>query len=366
MRTSWLIAFRTQMLTVGCLAAAFAVAQDAAGPGQGGGIRADNTRDEEQAVTADGAPELTVAASQSIERGLSYLLSVQQKDGSFMRSGEKDEGSYPVGITSLSLMAFMANAHFPGFGPYGAQLDRAKDYLLEHAKSRPDGYLGSTMYEHGLATLALSELWGMTRNRQDDDAIQTALEAAVAVIVRSQNPEGGGWRYQPIAQSTQDTSVTAMVFVSLASARQAGIVVPDVTIGRVIKYLEGAWSPETGGFTYAPFGSKGHVTNACSAGGAYAAQLAGQRDTEMVASTIRYLKKAEMRKEANHFYYAQYYAIQAMVQAGDKEYAEWYPQVRDALIARQRKDGSWGPGHETPMAIITLSTPLRYIPVYQR
>ena len=51
---------------------------------------------------------------------------------------------------------------------------------------------------------------------------------------------------------------------------------------------------------------------------------------------------------------------------GDKEYAEWYPQIRDALIARQRKDGSWGAGHETPMAIITLSTPHRYIPIYQR
>jgi len=55
-----------------------------------------------------------------------------------------------------------------------------------------------------------------------------------------------------------------------------------------------------------------------------------------------------------------------MVQAGDKEYAEWYPKIRDSLIAMQRKDGSWGEGHETPMALIILSTPHRYIPIYQR
>jgi squalene cyclase len=353
-------------LVAACAFAPSAVARESSANGQGNGIRAEGTVSEEHTATADGAPELTAAASQAIDRGLKQLLSVQRKDGSLVRLGSKGEGSYAVGITSLALMAFMANAHFPGFGPYGAQLDRAKEYLLQHAKSRPDGYLGTTMYEHGLATLALSELWGMTKNRKDDDAIQKALEAAVAVIVRSQNPDGGGWRYQPVAQNMQDTSVTAMVFVSLASARQAGVVVPNVTIKRVIKYLEGAYSPEAGGFSYAPMGSKRQVTNACTAGGAYSAQLAGQRDTEIVKAAIRFLKKAGMAKHSGHYYYAHYYAIQAMVQAGDKEYAEWYPQIRDALIARQKKDGSWGAGHETPMAIITLSTPHRYIPIYQR
>ena len=44
------------------------------------------------------------------------------------------------------------------------------------------------------------------------------------------------------------------------------------------------------------------------------------------------------------------------------------PQIRDALISRQTDDGSWsGKGsHATPMAIIILATPHRYIPIYQR
>jgi len=321
------------------------------------------------AASDDDAPELTAAASQAIDKGLKFLLSTQKKDGSWDLDGE---GARVVPITSLALMAFMSKAQFPGSGPHGEELDRAKDFLLKYAKSRTDGYLGGSMYEHGLATLALSELWGMTRNKEDDDAIQKALEKAVDVIIRSQNP-GGGWRYQPQADGGEDTSCTQTVFHCLASARQAGIMVPQETITRVGKYLKGAQNAETGSLTYAPNG-KAHGSFACTAGGTYSAQLAGMRDSEMVAAALRYIKEqfpGVITKGAGHYYYAHYYAIQAMVQAGDEYYAEWYPVIRDALISRQGENGAWHGGkgvtsHETPMAIIILATPHRYIPIYQR
>ena len=98
------------------------------------------------------------------------------------------------------------------------------------------------------------------------------------------------------------------------------------------------------------------------------------RDSEMVAAGLRYMKKqfpAVITKGAGHYYYAHYYAIQAMVQSGDEYYAEYYPPLRDALISKQKEDGSWHgkkgvTSHETPMAIIMLATPHRYIPIYQR
>ena len=152
----------------------------------------------------DGAPELSAEASRAIDKGLAYLLTIQKEDGSWDSNGE---GGHAVAMTSLSLMAFMSKAHFPGFGQYGKQLDRGMKWLLKGAKGRPDGYLGTVMYEHGLATLALSERWGMARDPEDDDAIQRALERAVDVILRSQNP-GGGWRYQPQADGGEDTSCT--------------------------------------------------------------------------------------------------------------------------------------------------------------
>jgi hypothetical protein len=84
----------------------------------------------------------------------------------------------------------------------------------------------------------------------------------------------------------------------------------------------------------------------------------------MVKASLRYLKKEG--GGGRYYYYSHYYAIQSMVQAGDEYYAGWYPQIRDELIAKQQKTGAWGAGHQTPMAIIVLATPHRYIPIYQR
>ena len=124
---------------------------------------------------------------------------------------------------------------------------------------------------------------------------------------------------------------------------------PNETIGKVVKYFEFAQNKESGGFTYAPNG-KASVSLACTAGGSYCAQLAGQRDSEMVKTSLRYLKKespAIFSKAGTHYFYTHYYAIQTMVQAGDEYYAKWYPQIRVALI-------------------IILTTPHRYIPICQR
>lgn len=312
------------------------------------------------------ALELTEAADRAMERGLQQLIATQNPDGSW----SNPDGGYKMAGTSLGLMAFMVKGHFPGFGRHGAALDRAKEFLLKHDKESPTGYAGA-MYEHGLYTLALSELWGMTANKEDNKKIQIALERAVQVILRAQSPLGG-WRYHARPDAGQDTSVTAMVFVSLASARQAGVLVPTETIDRVVGYLrDQVWNEKSGGFGYQ--GNTGS-TLACTAGGAYAAQLCGMRETEWVQASIRYLENSPKifnQEEIGYYFYTHYYAIQAMVQAGEEHYTKWYPQIRDALISIQQPDGSWVEGksknypHATPMAIIILGTPHRYIPIYQ-
>ncbi|NCF81538.1 MAG: hypothetical protein GWP74_07965 [Proteobacteria bacterium] len=232
------------------------------------------------------------------------------------------------------------------------------------------------MYEHGLAILALTEMWGMTGNLKDDEAIQKAIKAGVDLIVRSQG-DGGGWRYQPTLDAGHDTSVTVMVSIALASARQAGVVVSSESIAKILEYCKSATSQESGGFNYIPTGKDANDSIACTAGGAYAAQLAGARGKEMVLSALRYLTERApgiIKNNFGHYYYGHYYAVHAMVQAGDEYYAEWYPLLRDALVVKQQKNGNWPGGakgaktigYETPMAIIMLATPYRYIPIYQR
>ena len=79
--------------------------------------------------------------------------------------------------------------------------------------------------------------WEGYREGVDDvryvTTLQKAIEAGVDVIVRSQT-DGGGWRYQPTPDAGHDTSVTVMVFVALASARQLGehVTAPDLAYPR--------------------------------------------------------------------------------------------------------------------------------------
>jgi len=47
-------------------------------------------------------------------------------------------------------------------------------------------------------------------------------------------------------------------------------------------------------------------------------------------------------ENTGHYYYAHYYAVQVMYQAGD-EHFNWYPKISKALLEKQNEDGSYPP-----------------------
>jgi hypothetical protein len=305
-------------------------------------------------------PELTPPAEAAIDRGLAYLVKVQKEDGSW-------HDMYPVGNTAGVLMAFMVKGHFPGEGPYAPTLNKGLDYLLKQSKTAPDGYVGDAMYEHGLATLAFSELWGMCKEK--DDEVKKALHLAVRVLQRSQSMLGG-WRYNPDGTDA-DTSSTSMQVVALASAREAGAPVRKETMEKATQFYELCWESDSGGFRYAPWRIGPNFPR--TAASTYALMLCGQRNSEMVKGGLRYLLNLPQGAfQGNEYYfYAHYYAIQVMVQAGQTQYKKWYPRIRDALILKQHVEGSWTGDSGckplgTAMAIIVLGAPYRFIPIYQR
>jgi len=298
--------------------------------------------------------EMTPEAEQAIVRGLDMLAGAQHPDGSW-GTGHR------VASTALTLMAYMVKGQFPDRPPQGEKLAKGLEFLVKQ-KSNQDGYLGGSMYEHGLATLALSEVWGM--GRQDD--VGDALKAAVAVILRSQNPQGG-WRYQP-QPNDADLSVTVMEVVALASAKEAGIVVPDSVINKAIEYVVSCHDAKSGGFGYQPAQGPGFARTAA---GTMALAMCGRRDSDQFRTGLDYLTRAEPAAFENadgHFFYAHYYAAQAMFQAGDQFYGPWYPRIRESLLKKQAADGSWADQHGvgTQVAILVLGIPYRFLPIYQR
>lgn len=301
----------------------------------------------------------------AIDRGLAFLASHQSDDGHFQvrAPGNSDPA---VAGTAVALMAFMVQGHVPGRGEYGKNMDAAIDYLIKVGEKQT-GYLGGSMYEHGLGTLALSEAWGHSKNSK----IRDVLRAAVDVTLRAQNG-AGGWRYNPQPVDA-DLSVTVMQLVALNSAREAGIAVPDQTIRKAVGYVLKCWNPIGGGFLYQPGGGQETPRLATTAAGVMSLIMSGERDharTRQGLAILAAYPDVKFKTSTGHFMYAHYYAVQDMYQAGDKFFQPWYPKIAATLVNEQWKDGSWRIGSTpifgTGIAIMILGVPYRFVPIYQR
>jgi hypothetical protein len=330
--------------------------------------------------------EITSATDLSLD----YLARKQITRGA--ETGSWSAPQATPAVTALSILAFLSSGHIPARGKYGdvieegvvkpGVLTRAKRYMLSRAAST--GYISSnSMYEHGLATLALAEMYGI----DPDQELEEKLRKAVDLIVRTQSPLGG-WRYQP-QPGDQDMSVTVMQIVALRAANNAEIPVPETVFQKAVKYVQSCAAPG-GGFGYSGPG-QGVPT---SAAGTLSLQLLGKPDDANIRPTLAYLAAAAAPNwgpfaDGGHqyFYYAHYYAIQAHYHAGGKEWNEWHPKIRDLLLRHQNKNpknddyGSWDvpPGttegnlitpeakiYSTALATLILNIYKHILPAYQR
>jgi hypothetical protein len=308
----------------------------------------------------------------SIDRGLEFLAARQRKDGGWHANNA---------INSLALLAFMGRGHTPGRGRYPDVLEKGKKFVLANAQDNPKGYLaqfgGGSMYEHGLTTLALAEMYGM----DPDPELENRLRAAVTLIEKTQSPRGG-WRYSP-SPDNQDLSVTVMQIVALRAANNAEIPVSQKVIDNAIAYVKSCNYP-AGGYGYEGPGQGGPT----SAAGVLSLQLLGKPNDPGIPKTMDYLKsflRATPKEQwENHglgyFYYFHYYAMQAHYQYGGTHWNNWHPMIRDALLLKQNADGSWdvpagsseaahtdpNKVYPTAMACLVLDIYLHFLPAYKR
>jgi hypothetical protein len=310
--------------------------------------------------------EITPAQQLAVERGLAFLASRQAANGSYGGDGMGQQAA----ITALAGLAFMEAGNLPGRGKYGENVTHCVDAIL--GRCQESGLIAGDqshgpMYGHGFATLFLGEIYGMT----GDEAVKERLQKAVRLIERTQNHEGG-WRYQP-APLDADISVTICQVMALRAARDAGIKVDKSVIENSIRYVRNCQNAD-GGFSYQV--RQGPSGFARSAAGVASLYYAGIFEGDDITRGLTYISTFMPAKDAGaspeteaHYYYGNYYAVQAMFLAGGDWWATWYPAVRDQLIARQnRETGAWSGDfseeYATSMALIILQMPNRYLPVY--
>ena len=326
---------------------------------------------------ADTAAPIVDPSTDAIIKGSLKYLASKQTPGGAWTSGNNNMAAF----TGYVLIAFMACGELPGEGEYGQNCNRAVSFLLDCV--RPDGYIAaptgdSNMYNHGIATIALGEVYGQTR----DPGVRAKLERAVKLIIACQNAEGG-WRYQPrIADA--DISVTVLQVVALRVARNSGLDVPQATIDRAVSFVKSCNDPATGGFGYQP-SSRRAPAFARTAAAIYSLQVCGLYDDPMVKRGSDYLSDQMIHfrngNKGQWFTYGNFYAGPAQYMIGGDTWANWYSNMKlilpSPMAVNRTPDGAvfWHPqGSDGPVndvyatAVYTtiLAMPYGYLPLYQR
>lgn len=335
---------------------------------------------------------------QAIKRGLRYLARNQNRDGSF---GEQEAGK--VGITALSLLAFMAQGHQEGRGEYasfrseragtGDVLARGVNYLMrcslppgrnklwsDKAQGKPSGYIwvstdaDSRMHGHGYATQALVLAYGMLDPKTARaEELKEIIKRAVRVIENSQT-NTGGWGYQPNHATTHEGSITVTVVQALRLAADAGFVVDKETQRRGLQYLHDSQKRD-GSFKYSLMSD--NSTAALTAAALTAMHGFGEYYSKAVRNGIDYLRQSFRTSYRVQWpFYGRYYAAQAFYRAGGAHWQAWRTSNVPQIILEQRPGGYWEEHHSGPRAhgrayatafsCLALSVEDGYLPLFQR
>src|SRR5262249_27723117 len=158
------------------------------------------------------------AVDQAVDRALEFLQRTQDADGGWRAGRFRNNPA----ITALSVMAFLSAGHVPGEGRYSDTITRGINSVLD--SQHPNGLIASEgqheMYHHGICTLMLAEVAGMTDGKLAEE-VRRKLEKAVAVILRAQRTSGvhrGGWRYRAEGFDS-DISVSGWQLMALRAAK---------------------------------------------------------------------------------------------------------------------------------------------------
>ncbi|MFO0877280.1 MAG: prenyltransferase/squalene oxidase repeat-containing protein [Gemmataceae bacterium] len=319
---------------------------------------------------------------EAIERGLEWLANHQDSSGKWATDGFHLAGKcnclepgqkFDVAGTAFGLLPFLGAGETHKQGKYRKTVLRGLVYLLQQQK--PEGKFSDSAYENALATIAICEALGQTRDRT---LLFAPAQKAVNFIAGAQHSEGS-WGYSPGAKG--DTSVSGWQFSALKAGLYAGLSVPGTAFTRTGLFLTQVAEPNGLGFGYNTPGA-GRATTAT---GVVCREYLGWSPRHPgVTKAIEHMLRPEnfVSKEKPSIYFL-FYATQAMHHAGGEAWESWNPRARELLLdlqdkgedeRRSHQKGSWSPtGDEwaeqggrlmfTSLALLTLQVYYYHVPL---
>ena len=275
------------------------------------------------AATRGGAGYGDATTEACVMKVLWWLKAHQSTDGSW-------NGPNKLANTALATLTYLAHGEYPGSpSPYqkdfGPVVQQAINYLVNCVdQSGPQVKMhgaDGNEYAFLMATYALGEAYGMTKNPNCKDAAYVCMNR----IVKGQSPTGG-WDYKINPQSTRDDmSFAGWALQALKACKMAGLHPEglDECIRKAINCLK-TRNFKNGGFNY----TAGGMPTGLTATGCLAMQLLGYGNQSEVASALDYMREwhpafeaaqmAQKNPGAAPQYYC-YYATQCKYQAGMKQ-----------------------------------------------
>ncbi len=319
----------------------------------------------------------TATTEAAVKLGLLWLKKNQQKDGQWSLSGPYTNGSgveNRSAATAMALLAFQGAGHTHRSGEHKDVVKRAWDSMLRLQDA--DGNFFKTgsfhhrLYTQAQATIAICELYGMTKDPKYKAPAQKALD----YCFRIQSP-AGGWRYTPNGES--DTSVTGWFVMAAQSGLMAGLNVPSDKLQKISDYLDAASTDGGSQYGYRPgFSEKISMT----AEGLLCRQYLGwKHDDPRLVRGSNIVRDTGMNWEEQDLYFW-YYATQTLHHMGGEWWNSWNKVMRQTVPERQtkigREKGSWSPsndqwGHQggrlftTCLSIYMLEVYYRHLPIYK-
>ncbi len=318
----------------------------------------------------DSAPRFGAEVSADVdaiyERGLSWLVKNQAADGGW------NDGQSGPGVDGICVMAFLASGEDPNFGRWANPIRKAVRKIIL-AQDETTGYFPSSMYHHGFATLALSEVYGTVDEEmlwqgaaKRGPSVAKVLERAINCATTSQKKNRWkAWRYSPDATDA-DTSAAGAVLMGLLAARNAGMEVPDSSIDGAIEYFVKSTGTD-GSVAYSGgFGGMGESMNrSCIA--TLVAAVSKQKDEKKFAATVKHITSRLEHRPSSYPEYFRYYMAQALFQCDYEAWKKWNAQTIRLLKSTQSEDGSFSrSSYSTGMSLLALALNYRFLPIYER
>lgn len=327
----------------------------------------------------------TSGTETSVTEALKWLARNQGKNGMWSLTGKYADGANNENVdaaTAMALLAFQGAGYTPKGNvnaPFTSVVTKGWNGLLKRQDRQGNFFREGSggngrLYTQALCTIALCELYGMTK----DSEYREPAQKAVNYCLKVQSPEGG-WRYQPGFDS--DLSVTGWFVMALQSARMAGLEVDSPALGRIGDFLDTV--SRDGGAQYSYVPGQGR-TLSMTAEGLLCRQYLGwpQNDNRLKRGSEELLKNLPSRESGRTHVYYWYYAAQVCHHMEGKPWREWNTAMRDVVPAMQIREGkergSWDPFLDetqgvsgggrlfvTCLATYMLEVYYRHLPIYQ-